>query len=208
VATIQSAVPYLLLQSIVIFLFLGSVFAIVVGAGLILRGEATLRLLGKLNRWVSTRDALKTVDKQFDIERTMHSQRRLLGAVFLALAVLSLIVLVARYDAAALAPMLARGFPPVAAELAVVTFKWILVAGDLLGIVVGAALILFPEVLAKIEVRTNKWYSTRTDADESALMHLNLDQWTGAHARAAGWTVIVLAAFVVLNLGIVLIGGH
>lgn len=203
---IQTAVQHLLLPSVVIFLFLGSVFAVVVGAGLILRGEATLRLFGKLNRWVSTQEALKTVDKQHDIERTIHRQRRLLGAVFLALAALSFIVLVAKYDVAVLASVFAHRFPAIAVELTVVTLKWILVAGNMLAIVVGAALILFPDVLAKFEARMNTWYSTRTDVDDAAFMHLTLDKWAGSHPRAAGWIVIVLAAFVVVNLGIVLIG--
>ena len=121
---------------------------------------------------------------------------------------LSFIVLFAKYNVAVLASVFARRFPAIAVELAVVTLKWFLVAGNLLGIVVGAALVLFPDVLAKIEARTNRWYSTRTDADDAAFMHLTLDKWAEAHARAAGWIVIVLAAFVVLNLGIVLIGRH
>ena len=208
VAMIQSAVQHLLLPSAVIFLFLGSVFAIVVGAGLILRGEATLRLFGKLNRWVSTQEALKSVDQQHDIDQAMNRQRRLLGAVFLALAALSFIVLVKKYDVAVLASVFARRFPAIAVELAAATLKWILVVGDILGIVVGAALMLFPDVLAKIEARTNRWYSTRTDADDAAHMHLTLDKWAEAHTRAAGWIVIVLAAFVALNLGIIMIGRH
>lgn len=207
-AIIQSAVQHLLLQSVVIFLFLGSIFAIVVGAGLILRGKAMLQLFGNLNRWVSTQEALKTVDRQHDIERTMHRQRRLLGVVFLALAALSFMVLAAKYDVAVLASVFARRFPPIAVELAVVILKWILVTGDILAIVVGTALILFPDVLAKVEARTNRWYSTRTDAGDADLMRLTPDKWTEAHPRAAGWIIIVLAAFVVLNLGLVLFGRH
>jgi hypothetical protein len=208
VTIIQSTVQQLLLPSVVIFLFLGSVFAIVVGAGLILRGEAMLRLFGNLNRWVSTQEALKTVDQQHDIEQTMHRQRRLLGAVFLALAAPSFIVLVAKYDVAVLASVFARRFPPIAVELAAEILKWILVTGDILGIVVGATLILFPDVLAKVEARMNRWYSTRADGNDADLMHLTLDKWAEAHPRAAGWIVIVLAAFVVLNLGVVLFGRH
>lgn len=207
-AMIQSAVQHLLLPSVVIFLFLGSVFAIVIGAGLILRGEAMLRLFGNLNRWVSTRDALKTVDQRHDIERTMHRQRRLLGAVFLALAALSFIVLIAKYDIAILTSVVAPRFPAVAVELALAIVKWILVTGDVLAIVVGTTLILFPDNLAKVEARMNRWYSTRADVGDADLMHLTLDKWAEAHARAAGWIIIVLAAFVVLNLGTVLFGRY
>ena len=39
-------------------------------------------------------------------------------------------------------------------------------------------------------------------------MHLTLDKWTEAHTRTAGWITIVLAAFVVLNLGVILFGRH
>lgn len=207
-AIIQSAVQHLLLPSVLIFLFLGSVFAIVVGAGLILRGEATMRRFANLNRWVSTHDALKTVDQRHDIEQTMHRQGRLLGVVFLALAALSFIVLVAKFDVAVLASVFARRFPAIAVELAVVSLKWILVIGDILAIVVGATLVLFPDVLTKVEARMNKWYATREDVGDADRMHLTLDKWAEAHARAAGWIVIVLAAFVVLNLGIVLFGRH
>lgn len=207
-AIVQSAVQHLLLPSVVIFLFLGSVFAIVVGAGLVLRGEATMRLFANLNRWVSTQGALKTVDQRHDIEQAMHRQRRLLGAIFLALAVLSFIVLVAKYDVAVLASVFARKFPAIAVELAVVSLKWILVVGDILAIVFGATLILLPDVLSKVEARMNRWYSTGSVVEDADLMHLTLDKWAEAHTRTAGWIVIVLAAFVVLNLGVFLFGRH
>lgn len=207
-ALFQTTVLQLLLPTLVIFLFIGSIFAILIGAGLVLRGKAMFPFFGSLNRWVSTREGMKKVDASYDIERIMHRQRRLLGAVFLALAALSFVVLVAKFDAAVLASIFARRFPSIAVELAAESLKWFLIIGDILAIVVGATLILIPDLLAKVEARMNKCYSPRADGKDLDIMHLTLDKWAESHPRAAGWIVIVLAAFVALNLGVVLFGQH
>ena len=113
---IQSALQHLLLPSVVIFLFLGSVFAIVVGAGLILRGEAMSRLFGNLNRWVSTQDALKT-----SINCTTSNGRCITRTVSRPLCsgagALSFIVLVAKYDVAVLTSVFAPDFRPLRLDL-------------------------------------------------------------------------------------------
>ncbi len=202
----QTTVLQLLLPTLLIFLFIGSIFAIVIGAGLVLRGKAMFRYFGSLNRWVSTSEGMNKVDASYNIERIMHRQRRLLGVVFLALAALSFVVLVAKFDAVVLASIFARRFPSIAVELVAESLKWILIIGDVLAIVVGATLILIPDVLAKVEARMNTWYAPPANGKDPDTMHLTLDTWAQAHPRAAGWIIIVLAAFVVVNLGVLIFG--
>lgn len=202
----QTTVLQLLLPTLVIFLFIGSIFAILIGAGLVLRGKAMFGFFGSLNRWVSTREGMEKIDTSYNIERIMHRQHRLLGAVFLALAAFSLVVLVTKFDAAVLASIFARRFPSIAVELVAKSLTWFLIIGDILAIVVGATLVLIPDVLAKVEARMNKSYSPRAYGNDPDIMHLTLDKWAQAHPRAAGWIIIVLAAFVVGNLGVLIFG--
>jgi len=202
----QTTVLQLLLPTLVIFLFIGSIFAIVIGAGLVLRGKAMFRYFGSLNRWVSTSEGMNKVDASYNIERIMHRQRRLLGVVFLALAALSFVVLVAKFDAVVLASIFARRFPSIAVELVTESLKWFLIIGNVLAIVVGATLILIPDVLAKVEARMNKSYSPRAYGNDMDSMHLTLDKWAQARPRTAGWIIIVLGAWVVVNLGVLIFG--
>ena len=203
-ALLQSIFLSVLLPTLIIFLFIGSLFAVAIGVGLVVRSQAMFGFIRLMNRWVSTREALKQVEIPRNIDNTLHHQRRLLGAVFLAGAVFSIAVLVQTFDVNAVAALFGRDLSPAAVQMAIQALKWLLLVCNALAILVGLALIAFPRVLEKIEARSNRWYSSRMATRDMDVVHLTIDKWVEAHPRAAGWIIIVLAVFVALNLGLLI----
>jgi uncharacterized protein HemY len=88
--------------------------------------------------------------------------------------------------------------------VALQTVKWFLVAGSALAVVVAMLILVFPQRLAALEARMNKWYSTRNilpPAGES--MRFPLEMLVESSPRAAGWIIaaaslVVAAAMAVL----------
>jgi len=205
VAQFQIALQHLLLPAVVAFLLLGSILALVLGFGLVTRAKWINRLSGRANRWVSTQQAVKGLDQAYNIEQAFRQHRRLLGAAFLVPASISLAMLFTRFDVAVLAQAFPRRFPAFLGELAATFLKWLLLTGNLLAAAVGAALLLFPVALVKLEAPMNKWYATRTYSADPDVMYLPLDKWTDGHPRLAGLIVIVLSSVAIMGLGTIML---
>jgi len=205
-AVYLSLLQQLLFPTLLIFLFAGSIFAILIGAGMILRGEATFRLFGPMNRWVSTRKALRPVEIPRNLNIGSKWGQRLLGITFFLGAAISTVALLRSYEVAAVAAMFKGSLPPVLLELTAQATKWLLLAGNTLAMVVGVMLMFLPDAFAKLAAGTNQWYSARKYDKDMDAMHLTFDNWVRASPRAAGWIIIVLAAFVVLTLGGMIFG--
>ena len=197
-----------LVPTLVIFLFLGSVFAIIVGSALIVRSAAMFRLFGVMNRWVSMRKVMRPVEIPRNADAALHRQRRTLGAVFIVGAALSLIVIIRGFDVAAVVAAFHGGMAPVAIEMTARTAKWVLVAGDVLAIAVGIAMIAIPGALAGFEARANEWYSVRKYDRNVDSMHMDVDTWAQTYPRAFGWSMVLLSLFIFVNLGAVVLSRY
>jgi hypothetical protein len=189
-----------------IFLIVGSVFAFIIGLGLILRSAGLFRFFGVMNRWVPTRKAMRPVEIPRNVEEALH--RRPLGAVFIVAAGLSLIVLIRGFDIGAIVSAFARGPSPMVIEIAARAVKWILLAGDVFAIIVGIALFATPQPLAALEARVNQWYSVRKYDRNIDRVHMGVDGWAQTYPRAIGWSFVILSVFVVMNLGAVILSRH
>ena len=207
-AIFWSVVEKLLLPSLLLALLVGSVFAILVGAGLMLRSEAMFRLFGSMNRWVSTRKAMGELDKPRNMEGALHRQRLFLGFAVIVGSALSLPVLIWKFEVGAFVFAFHRVFPAAATELVALCLRWLLLIGDSLALLAGISLVFFPQLLAKLEAQMNRWYSPRAAAKDMDIMHMTIDDWTRANPRTAGLLIVVLAVFVALNLGMFVFGRH
>ena len=194
-----------LIPTLVIFLLIGSAFAFVIGLGLILRSAAMFRFFGVMNRWVSIRRVMRTVEIPRNTDAALHRQSRILGAVFVVGAGLSFVALVNGFDVAAIVSAFRPDSGAVVIEMAAQTVKWALLVGDAFAIVVGIAMIAAPQTLAGFESRANHWYSTRKYDKCADAMHMGVENWANARPRAIGWTILVLSVFVFVNLAALLL---
>ena len=197
-----SVVNELIAPSILLFLLLGSFAGVALGSGLLASSSATFVLLRKLNRWVSTRRALKPVEIPREMKAGLtHS--RWFGVAFTAAGAYSLYALLVQVGTMRVSVTLHLGtFGAIGVE----TLLWFLVVGSVLAVAAGAMLLLFPRSWNAIEAVANRWVSTRRLAHEGDTMRLPLDRLVEAYPRKAGWAILVLSVLATIDFAILLVG--
>jgi hypothetical protein len=193
-------VQTLVFPSIVEFFLLVSIVGIVVGLGLIVWRQPTLRMLAALNRWVSTRRWLRGAEIPHDTSSAVQRYRIWIGLFFVLAAVYSLFGLVARFNLNALVPAGSLGpWTPAAAWL-LQSLRWFLVLASIAAAAVGVLMVLLPETLHRVEASANAWHSSRRAlGGVPDAMYMPLDKWVEHYPRVAG--AIIAAGAIAIAIG-------
>jgi uncharacterized membrane protein (UPF0182 family) len=160
------------------------------GIGLIASTSRTLRIFVVMNRWVSTRGALKSMEIPRSTEQASHGHGRLVGWTLIAGGVFATFGLILGVDTAAFSAAAAKGDMRIVAAVVAGTVKWFLVVGSIAGVVVGYLLSFSPSALATLEKYANRWISARRAFRGGDDLHLNLDRLVEAHPRPSGWILV------------------
>ena len=193
--------------TLVIFLLLGSAASTVLGRALVYRTTQALAFMRSMNRWVSTRRALKQAELPRTVGGAPTRRGRIALAVFLLCGgVFSIWFLLLRLEipraAVVLGVNLKRWF---IAGVALQTMKWFLVVGSVLALAVGVLILFFPGRLAALEARLNRWYSTRNILPPTGeTMRFPLDRLVEASPRPAGWAIAAASGLVAVAMAILL----
>lgn len=190
------------IPTVVIFVLLGGLAGALLGAALVWRSDATLRFMTRMNRWVSTRQALRPLDVPHGVHGPTASLRRGLGAFLVFGGALSVVFLLVRLD------VLRRGHyvPGVDLErwfvsgMILQTMKWVLVVGGAFAVVVGVLMLFFPARLAAFEARMDRWYSSRRLLQAEEKMVMALEPRVEANPRAAGLVIGVASLLVAAGM--------
>lgn len=184
--------------TVIVFGFIG--FAM--GIGLIVSSARTFRFLHAMNRWVSTRSALKPAEIPRDIDQFVHKYRYWVGIPLVAGGMFSTFGLVTGISASVVGAAFAKGTMVPLLAIAVEALRWFLVVGSVSGIVIGVMLCYSPRVLGSFEKYANKWISSRQILPSGEQMHLTLDKLVEVYPRQSGWLftctglgVVAYAAF-------------
>jgi hypothetical protein len=204
-------VERVVIPTLVLFVLIGGIGGVLLGAALMWRSEAALRFVARMNRWISTRQALHALEAPRGLERPSPRLRRWLGAFLVFGGAFSVAFLLIRLD------MLRRsGYVPgvdlerwLVSGVMLLTMKWVLVAGSAFALAVGVLMLWFPARLGAFEQRMDRWYSSRRllQAEEKMeRMVTPLEPRVEANPRAAGSLIaiaslLVAAAMLVLLLG-------
>jgi hypothetical protein len=191
------------IPSLVLFVLLGGLAGVLLGAALVWRSAAALRFVARMNRWVSSREALRALEAPRSIAAPSAGMRRALGAFLLFGGAFAVAFLFARLGA------LSRGsyVPGVDLErwlvsgVTLATLKWVLIAGSAAAFAVGVLMLFFPARLAALEARMDHWYYARQpargeDTTITPRMFTPLEPRVQANPRAAGWIIAVASLLV------------
>jgi hypothetical protein len=196
-------------QFLVVLFLVGGIVTLAVGVGLIFGSDGTLRFLGAMNRWVSTRRVLSPIEGSRENGRPVQGHQRWLAVVFIAGAAFAIIGLGTGFDAGAVSHAFGLGTRPSSvAPWLVESARWTLIVGNLIAIVIGIGLGFFPDQLAALEARGVRWYSNRRLAAGANDMNLSLDDWVAASPRAAGWIISVAGLVLVGDFAFVWFGAR
>lgn len=195
----------ILQQTIFIFLALGAVFALAAGLLLVFRSEVAFRISERVNRWVSTRAAIRPLEAPHSISRPLYRMHRLVGVLICAGALYSLSVLGTPSGEAAIVKTLAGiGAPKISAWLAE-SLRAILLTGNLGALLFGLVFIVRPSALKSLEAWADRRISARKSTKPLEEVHLSADRFTRAHPRLVGVVVILGSLYVIANLGFALL---
>ena len=196
-----------IIPALVLFLLVGGVSGVLLGGALVWRSEAALRLVGRMNRWVSTRDALRPLETPHMMNEPSPRLRRWLGACLTLGGAFVVVAVLARMNVER------GGYVPgvdlrrwLFSGVTLEWIKWILVVGGAFSLAIGVMMLLFPERLAAFESLMNRWYSSPRLLAAEETMHMPLEPRVEANPRAAGWIIaaaslLVAAAMLVLLFG-------
>jgi uncharacterized protein YjeT (DUF2065 family) len=201
----SAVVTQLLLTSLVVFLFVGSLLGLVLGAGLLLRANAVLPFIHVMNQWVSTRQALRPLEVPVQVAPAAGGSRWF-GMVLAVLGAFSAAILLGRLDSAGLAGLFKVDARISLLSIALESVRWFLVAGSFTAILTGVMLLFFPQAWRKLEARANHWYSTRQLEIAGDTLHPSLDRIVEAFPRAAGVVILALSLIAAVASGMLLLG--
>lgn len=188
------------------FFFVFGLISLAVGMGMLLKPEPTRRLLEIMNRWVSTRRGLKSLEVPRSKEGLLHRFRRPVGALAIPILAYSTFVLITLGDMKGFVDALRLGNNSNAVLVLIVvdTVRWCLVVFGLAAIVASVMLIFFPNALKTLETSANHWFSTRSLLANGDDMRMGLDAWVLARSRGMGGLIVVGALVVVFSFGLML----
>ncbi|MBI5007032.1 MAG: hypothetical protein HZB95_07885 [Nitrosomonadales bacterium] len=195
-------VESLLLRSAVIFLLVGSLAGIAVGA-LLLWAPYRLRALGSiLNRWISTRHLDQSLEESVTLDPWFYRYRRVSGVLTLAGAVYIVYFFTVSMDRANTVAGLARHYGYQAAFVGGLLDAFVLSAllGAVFAAFVGLFLLLRPSLLRDFEQGANRWVSMRQAMKPVEVTRAGLDEYVYRHGRQAGVLLILGSLYVLVLL--------
>lgn len=193
-------------QTIFIVLFVGAIFALLAGILLVFDSERAFRIGDRLNRWVSTRKAIRPLEEYHSISQPLYRMHRLVGALICAGALYSLVVLATSYGEAAITKSLSGLGPQRFAAWISESLRIILLAGNLGALLFGLVFIVRPSALKGLEAWADRRISPREPTKTLEQMHLAPDQFARAHPRLVGGLVTAGSLYVLAILAFVLLG--
>ncbi|MGH8689025.1 MAG: hypothetical protein ACREVQ_15080 [Burkholderiales bacterium] len=185
--TFYNAIWQLLFHFFIVLILVFAAVGFAAGMGLIFASAPTRRVFQLMNRWISTRGALRAFEIPRDTEQLSHRHPRLVGWGLILGGLVATLGLLLAVNTAQLDAAVAKGDTRVLVAVICGTLKWFLVGGGAAGVVVGGLLAFAPDALARLEKYANRWSSTQLAVRGADDMHSVLDRLVEAHPAPAGW---------------------
>jgi uncharacterized membrane protein len=177
-----------LFQSAVIFLMVGSVAGVLVGALLVFRPQRFEALSRMLNRWISTRTLDKTLERSFSLEPWLYRHRQAVGVSILLGALFVLHFFTVRLERDAAIESISKYlhyYPSIVGGLldALVLSSLL---GSLSALFVALCLIFRPSMLRGFEESSNQWLSMRKALKPMEIQRDGLNRFVDRYTRQTG----------------------
>ena len=191
-----------LIRSLLLFLLLGSVAGLLAGVALLLHPEWLQRLSKQSNRWVSTRQMGRSLEKEINVDHWFYRYGHLSGFLLLAGAV---------YIVYKLTSQISRGdmlisitklklVPPVWVSPLLDTLVLVFLAGAVAAAIVSVFLILRPSMLREMELGVNQSVSMRESLKPLEVQRGNVDQMVFKHVRLVGLLLLGSSLYALAGL--------
>lgn len=182
----------------------GAALGLVVGVLLLVNSERVMQWNSRLNRWYSTRRAMRSLDGQIDIKRPLYRWHRVLGVLVFAASLYTLDILVFGFQTSALVRALRGAGNPTFLALVVDGVKIFLIAGNVAALLASAALIFRPSLLKGLEIWGDRQFSVRVSTQPLDVMRYQPDDFVRSRPRLVGALLVLGSVYVLVTLGILI----
>jgi hypothetical protein len=185
------------LPSLVAFLVLASIVGLAAGVVLIVRPDWLVRLGKHANRWVSTRNLDRGLDRAVWFDNWFYRHHRASGMLMLAGACWVIAFFISSFDRPRMLDLTASisHMPYRLAEGLLDGFVLMALAGSVFAAVVSLFLLLRPSLLRDFEQGANCWISTRRALYPLEILHEEFDRYVLRHYRLFGLLLLFCSLF-------------
>ena len=190
-------------HSTLIFLWIGSVVALLVGTGMLFAPDRTWKISEFFGRWIDTHSVEERLDRPRWMERHIYRHHRVAGALLTA----GSVFVVYRF--------LFRPSKHVHFLLSGNDFGWLgdavialFVIGAVLGAFLGVVMMTRPSALRELEVACNQWVSTEKYHAGFNKTFFPIDSFVQKYRKVVALILIGGGAYIFLILGASLLNGN
>ena len=182
----------------------GAALGLVVGIALLVDSERVMRWNYVLNRWYSTRQAMRSLERPIDVKRPFYRWHRVLGAVVFAASLFTLDVLIFGFHTSALVRALRGMGNPAILALILESARLFLIAGNVAALCAAAVLVFRPSLLKGLEVWGDRQYSGRASTKPLDIMRYQPDDFVRSRPKLVGGLLVLGSLYVLITLGVVI----
>ncbi len=187
-------------QSFLIFIFIGSIASFVIGAWLLLKPASVFRANQYMNKWFSTRQAMRPLDMPHDTNRFIYRHHTVIGMLLFAGAAFILYSVLFRYDQQAVLASYAGTLNPVVLELWLESAVLLLGITSLFALLIALFLAVRPSLLRGLEARANRYYSMRPHTRFLETMRYAPDRSVSSFPRFYALAIMAGSLYVITSL--------
>lgn len=202
----DTVVESLLLRSAVLFLIVGSLAGLVVGALLLWRPQRLRMVSAVLNRWVSTRHLDQSLERSVSLDPWFYRYRRTSGVLTLLGSCYILYFFTVSLDKVEAINGLSRHFKLPFVLVGALLDAGVLIA--LLGALFAGFISLFllwrPSLLREFEQGANQWVSLRRALKPAEIPRPGVDEYVFQHGRRAGILLVLGSLYTLVLLTMLL----
>lgn len=174
-------------------ILVSGIIGLLMGIGLLVFPQQIRQFTAFMNRWYSTRQALRPLDTPISIERFYYRNHRVFGSILFAGALFSFLTLLLKASPSAIEDALS--VPDYIAQ----AFYWFIVAGNFLAIFVAVTTFRRPSNLKFIEGISNTWVSLRPYGKTWESMNFKTDDYVLSDAKRFGIVFATAGAILIIS---------
>jgi hypothetical protein len=183
----------------------GALLGLVIGITLLVDSERVIRWNATLNRWYSTRQALRPLEQPIDVKRVIYRWHRVVGVLVFAGALFTLDVLAFSYKTGALVRAFAGAGNPALLSIVFEALRIMLIVGNVAGLVAAVILCFRPSLLKGLEAIGDQQFSARAATKPLEVMHYQPDELVRARPKVIGTLFALGSVYVLFVLGLLLV---
>lgn len=180
---------------------LGGVLGVVTGLALLFNSSLVFRIGERMNVWISSRAAMRSLEAPIEVERAVYRWHRLIGVLLLAGAAFTLYVVLLRFKGPELDVVLNKFVRLAVAQWIGKSLRIFLVLVNAAAFVIGAVMFLRPSALKPLEAWANRRYSARQATRAWEIPRNRIDPIVQSNPRVIGTMLTLAGLYVVLVLG-------